>query len=138
MENASKALLMAAGVLLGIILISFAVYTFRSVASLSEEYDENQERTQIASYNNKFEKYNRDDLTVHDIISVLNLAMEGEEEYGIVPVFIGTTNLVELFEKEHLDQSTYIIINREKTYKCTNIEYKDGKVNYIKFIENTT
>ena len=60
MENASKALLMAAGVLLGILLLSVMIYVFRQGARVQQTYDQKQITNQLELYNSKFEKYDRD------------------------------------------------------------------------------
>lgn len=40
MENASKALLMAGGLLISILLVSFMVFVLRKAGSMSAEYDQ--------------------------------------------------------------------------------------------------
>lgn len=77
MENASKALIMAAEILFGIILISVAVLGYSSWRGFSENIHTNIENRNIQQFNNKFLQYNgRTDLTAHDIISVIKLADE--------------------------------------------------------------
>ncbi len=57
MENASKALIMAGGVLLGVLLISLAVYLFSSYAEYSSNAYERMEAAQIEQFNAQFLKY---------------------------------------------------------------------------------
>ena len=47
MDNASKALIMAASILLGVMLFSVFVYVFRAGASLDETYDAAQNIRQL-------------------------------------------------------------------------------------------
>lgn len=144
MENASKALLMAAGVLLGIIIISFTIYVFRSVADFSNEYEESQEKTRTASYNNKFEKYDREDLTIHDIISAANLSKQIKENDQSVDIKV-MLNGTNISKKNEDDMNEFIKSDKEyelnnngkiKKYRCLNILYLDGRVSEIRFINN--
>ena len=57
MENASKALIMAAEILLGVMIVSVAVYFFRNTASFSESNYKKIDDAQIAQFNEQFLKY---------------------------------------------------------------------------------
>ncbi len=76
MSNAVKALLIAATVFLGILLLSALVYMFRAGASVNQQYDEGLSNNQLVLYNSKFELYNKEDNTILDLISVINLAYD--------------------------------------------------------------
>ena len=134
MENATKALLISAGVLLGIIIISLAVYVFANSAAFGESYESSQEEIRIANYNNKFEIYNKEEITIYDIISVLNLSKEYKEKYGdTINVYMGTTLLT-----QSIDINEQIQINKDEIYRCSRITYNDeGKVNSITFVKHT-
>lgn len=74
MENASKALIMAASIILGVLLFSVFVYVFRAGASLDETYDAAQNVRQLNLFNSYFEVYDKDDNTIFDMITVANRA----------------------------------------------------------------
>lgn len=74
MENAPKALIMAATMIIAVMMFAVLVYVFRAGASLDATYDLEQTKDSLNLYNAKFELYNRDDVPVSDIISVSNLA----------------------------------------------------------------
>jgi hypothetical protein len=74
MDNASKALIMAASILLGVMLFSVFVYVFRAGASLDETYDAAQNVRQLNLFNSYFEVYDKDDNTILDMITVANRA----------------------------------------------------------------
>lgn len=57
MENASKALLIAGEVLIGIIVLSIFAYTFQKVYTLVESYQERSEHQKIIEFNTQFTKY---------------------------------------------------------------------------------
>lgn len=79
MENASKALIMAASVLLGLLLITVFVRVFKAGASVNENYDQTQRTAQLKAYNAKFENYNVMDNTIFDLITVANNAYSVNE-----------------------------------------------------------
>lgn len=82
MENASKALLMAAGVLIGLMIISLAVLLFNSFGGTSATIHQNIETQQIEQFNSQFTVYNgKDNVTIYDIISMANLATQNNKQY---------------------------------------------------------
>lgn len=85
MENASKALIMAAEVLIGVMIISIGVYLFNEMGSYSAETADQIEEAQLAQYNNQFLKYygtepdeagNLETIrcSIHDVVGLANLA----------------------------------------------------------------
>ena len=74
MENASKALLMAAGVLIGVLILSLAVYLFANFGTASAEIHKQKDMNEINKFNTQFTSYEGKECTVHDIVSVANLA----------------------------------------------------------------
>lgn len=84
MENATQALLIAAGVLIGIIILSIAVYVFNLYAGHASDIYGQMEATEIAKFNNKFLKYSGlKDLTIQDIITVKNYALESNKKLDV-------------------------------------------------------
>jgi len=95
MENASKALIMAATVLLGVMILTIGVYLFWTYAEYTSDAYAQMEANQIAQFNSQFLKYygsrknektNKVEpilCTVHDIISLANLAKQNNIEKEI-------------------------------------------------------
>lgn len=81
MENASKALLMAAGVLIGILIISLAVYLFVSFGSTSAKIHKQNDEQQIEQFNSQFISYEGKKCTIYDVVTVANLATENNKYY---------------------------------------------------------
>lgn len=137
MENASKALIMAASVLLGLMIMSVGVALFNSFGSFSREITSEIERTQIAEFNNQFLKYygeetifneeaNRYEIqkvkvTAHDIVTLTNLAKKNNIE----------NEVQEQSGKSQNSQYIQISLNR----KLRNMEKLDEKV-LTDFIQN--
>lgn len=76
MENASKALIMAAEILFGIILLTILVVFYQTWGRFSSNINDNLETINIQKFNIKFETYADKDLRAQDIISIVNLVNE--------------------------------------------------------------
>lgn len=74
MENAQKALIIAATILITIMVIGIFVYVFRAGGDFSASFDKKQLSGQLELYNSRFEVYNKPDNTIMDLITVCNLA----------------------------------------------------------------
>lgn len=84
MENASKALLMAGGVLIGILVLTIAVYLFINFGGTSAKVHEQIQQTEISKFNVQFTEYtDREDVTIYDVITVANLAKENNQYYEL-------------------------------------------------------
>lgn len=81
MENASKALEMAAGVLLGVLLFSIVVYFFTSISSWPEQQDDEKSSLQTAQFNLEYEVYDKKGMYGADVISCLTKAENNNEKY---------------------------------------------------------
>lgn len=81
MENASKAMLMAAGVLIGILILSLAVYLFISFGSNSAEIHQQNAQQQMDQFNSQFTSYQGKECTIYDVITIANLATENNKYY---------------------------------------------------------
>ena len=95
MENASKALIIAGEVLIGVIVLSVGVALFTMFQNYSKQTVEQLNESQIAEFNNNFLKYYGvigDDetgkqkpieVTAHDIISLAKFAKENNKKYDL-------------------------------------------------------
>ncbi len=82
MENASKALIMAAGILIGVLILTLAVVLFTNFGATSKGVYTQMEERQLTQYNAQFTVYSgRNDINVYEIISVASLALENNETY---------------------------------------------------------
>lgn len=82
MENASKALLMAAGVLMGLMILSLSIYLFTEFRGITDNFHDNIEQNQINQFNSQFTSYEvKEYITIYDIISMANLATQNNKKY---------------------------------------------------------
>ena len=119
MENASKALLFAAGVLMAIVILSLAVYLYGSFSSATSEVEKQMEEDQISNFNNQFLAYEeKKEITIYDIYTVSNLAEENNKKYDLT---------------KQEDNNYYVSVNlKTKTESINNIE--KNKLDYNGFI----
>lgn len=80
MENASKALIIAGGVLIAILLLTLFTYLFSKMATGTSKIYDMMEQSEIAEFNQKFLNYKgKRDLTVQDVVTIINLAKDGTD-----------------------------------------------------------
>lgn len=76
MENATKALLMAGGILIGIMIATFMVLVLHKGGQMSAEHDSQLSDQTLLDFNSQFEVYNVPDNDFFDVITVVNLAYD--------------------------------------------------------------
>jgi hypothetical protein len=83
MENASNALLIAGGVLIGVLILSLAVYLFADFGSTSADINQRTTEQQLTQFNSKFTVYESSDYkwTIYDIVTVAGYAHENNKYY---------------------------------------------------------
>ena len=83
MENASNAILIAGGVLIGVLILSLAVYLFADFGSTSADINQRTTEQQLAQFNSKFTVYESSDFkwTIYDIVTVAGYAHENNKYY---------------------------------------------------------
>lgn len=114
MENASRALLMAGGILLGVLILTLMVTLFISAREMSSGYDDQKQSEAVQKFNVNFTKYIGRNLTIHDVVTICNFAKENN-------VTVSPNN-------------TFTINNEtlKKTYQLTILDYNpDGYVSKI-------
>lgn len=122
MENASKALVMAGGVLIGVLIMSLAVYLFVDFGSTSAKINAKNAEQQLVEFNSKFTSYEgyRDDdgnwkITIYDIITLAGYAKENNDYYEGVDDEQISINIL----SSHLNVQNSLDLN----YKNLIIEY---------------
>lgn len=147
MENASKALLMAGGVLVAMLIISMAVILFNTYGELGVTYEEKMSEAEIQKLNSNFTKFEgRQDITIQEIVTIVNFAKQYKEQTEIdIKVFIVNdelkdNNIITLIENNSTVEEAGT--KKVKYFECnvsrsTDIGYDSyGKVTSITF-QNT-
>lgn len=86
MENASKALLIAGGVLIAILIVSVLVVTLNIVNSNQKTREKTLATEQLAEFNQKYEAYNKKALRGTDIITLMKMAIENNNKMEVADV----------------------------------------------------
>lgn len=163
MENASKALLMAAGVLIGLLILSLAVYLFATFGASSAEIHKQNEVNQLNQFNTQFTSYEgKEDITIYDIITVANLANDNNYnyelnetyrenknsyyisvkiknsyiEYGFSNIKLGTKYIQKTYDAKIQNDLNRLVEGKLPTYNCTvDISNITGRVYKVTFSE---
>ena len=72
MENASKALIMAASVLIAIIIIGALVLMYNQISNYSSGDVQNTREQQVIAFNNEYEKFNSNNVNGTDMLTLMN------------------------------------------------------------------
>ena len=77
MENASKALLMAGGILIALLVISALILMFNQIGDYGKSQEEMKRNSQLVEFNKDFERYLDDKgITGADVISLINKVVD--------------------------------------------------------------
>lgn len=127
MENASKALLIAGGILIALVLIVLFINMYGRISNIRNEQEKQQEAEQLAAFNAGFEAYNKRVMYGADVITLINKAKESKQ-YTITVNAPAEFNKLSSLTDEQKKELTTIL------YKCTEMKYdsKTGRINYIK------
>lgn len=79
MENATKALVMAGGVLISIIIISMLLLVANSLTNYQELSTQQEETNALAAFNNQYMPYNRDDVRGNELLTLANKVIDYNE-----------------------------------------------------------
>ena len=137
MENASKALLMAGGILIALMIIGALVLLGNSIFEYQNNQKISERQSQIAEFNNQFEPYNENNLTLMDLKSIYNKIKDNNAknpEYEIV------TNIESIYPditKDFTDIEEEEKINR--LFSCVELKKEgiDGRISLMWFEDVT-
>lgn len=118
MENASKALLMAAGVLIGVLILTTMIVLFTTFGDLGREYNARKASQEIQKFNSQFTKYENVKLKAQDLQTIKNLVDEWNKT--------GTNEKIEISGINDINTNFLSEKNNE-------IQYTNGAIKYITF-----
>ncbi len=81
MENASKALLIAGGILIALLIIGLLVYSFGSMSGYFASEEAKEEAEQLEAFNKQYEAYHKKLLRGTEVISVVNKVLDNNKKY---------------------------------------------------------
>lgn len=150
MENATKAMFIAAGVLIGVMILSLGAALFTSLNSYVKSSHEEIKFNELNNFNTQFTKYvnyaNGDkqfDILIQDVITAANIAFQNNMSYNLtstergnasntyVAVYLDNKPIEDIINDksaELLQENISNGISSVKKYKCTS---KDIKISEI-------
>lgn len=126
MENAVKALLIAAGVLIGVMVLSLGVTLFSSLSEFAINTQEQIDENAVQKFNEQFTRYIDTNLTIQDVVTAANTAYESNTKYGltgpsdnnyyVIVNMPGNNNL-----QQNIDEKMSQLLKdcSEEKYQCT-------------------
>ena len=135
MENATNALMIAGGIVIGVIVLSLFVFLSSTMAEQAKNFEENIYETDVAKFNNVFQKYIDDEkITSHELLSLHNTIVNINKNAGFEVVkAIGMPEQKMKNESEFLSNTmTYKIPYESITYsqntsKIMSFEIKENR-----------
>lgn len=122
MENASKALIIAGEVLIGVLVLSLAAYIVTQFGLFSRNLNDQISETEISSFNVNFTNFSeRTNISMQDIATIINYAKKNNANYEaergddyFVDVTLDGTSMLDENINELLDE------NKNNTYYSCN------------------
>lgn len=115
MENASKALIMAGGILIALLVISLLVYFYSDIKDLMGIYNKIDISKEVEEFNKQYDAYFRNNLYGSDILSLINKAYD----YNIREAKNEGYQKLEMqvtFNKNYIDYEGTVVISKKTVY----------------------
>lgn len=161
MENAIKALTMAASVLISLVIIGAVLLVFNNLRDYQNVNDQLTRDAHVIEFNNRFETYNRTDVRGSDIVSLMNRVLDYNEresssgvegsDKGHDPILLTINLSTNDLKSLRITDTAYLIKNTQYTVKdkistfdnevltvVNNIEAEYGQANLTRMINNIT
>ena len=158
MENGAKALLIAGGMLIALLVIGLLVFMSMELTQYFETKAVEKQTSQVAEFNNQYMPYEDKDITIMELKSLYNKIMSNNEKFPHQEITITVPMKDNLCERAIYDSC--LGVDEDKTtvttllaksfsdiseeikmgavFKCTGIGYDDeGRVNKIIFEDIT-
>lgn len=147
MENASKALIIAGGILIGILILSVGVYIVQTAGRLSESYDEKLMQDEINAFNDKFLRYAKE-IRGQELYSLINLVKETNNKYidnqdRRIYIFVNGVDYSNFSDENAMiqmlknsatvDSGSGSVVYRTYNFKSTDF-YDNGYIKEIRFM----
>jgi len=107
MENASKALLIVASVLLGLVILSSLMMLYNQVSTYYQQKNENAELEQMVEFNKKFENYSGKEVRGNDMLSIINMIEDYNTTYTEEEGYKKISLDVDLKDSDYIEQFHY-------------------------------
>lgn len=149
MENASRALIIAGGMLIAMLIVGLLVFGYTQIRTAQQSQEDAEEVEQLADFNERFEAYNRTTVRGYQIISLGNLVYDTNVRYadyqgyeevvveitGLTNDYPNATDLVwfvqNVYDTMNSDQKNAL---KQSYFQCDGVEYgSTGRVTHMSF-----
>ena len=129
MENSAKAILIAGGMLIALLIISMLVVMFGNINNMERARDEKAMAKELQQWNAQWEAYNKTVMYGADVLTVVNKAAQVNHELAEQPLYHVTIKV------EGIDMKTELETNKNSIFKCKKISYnkETGRVDGMTF-----
>lgn len=139
MENATQALLIAAGIFFGILVLSLFVYMFGNASNLQGSMKKNEEMERLAEWNEEWEAYNKRILYGAEVLTVFNKAEQNNIDNGNNPLYVVNVKVIDENGNKVTDIRDYMQSRKTSIFECQEMKRNDetGRIQTIvfKFVE---
>ena len=135
MENASKALIIAAGVLIAILLLSIFTYLMSSMSASSSNIYSTLEESEITEFNQQYFNYEgRTNLVIQDVITIINMAKDSNQrgQFPEVKVYVDSREVT----NEDVNNMLSSQIDKTFTFQSAEINTATRLVYKVNIITN--
>ena len=147
MENATKALIIAGGMLIAMLIVGLLTWGYTQLRSLQQRNVEEEERQQIVDFNERFEAYNKKVVRGYQMISLANLVYDTNTRFAEDDGYENVTIIVNGLSSEDAEEED--LVNYIQTYydsmssneknalkqlyfECTGVEYDNRNSRVVK------
>ena len=138
MENATKALIIAGGMLIAMLITSLLVWGFGQIRSVQQEQADQDVIQEITDFNERFEAYNRTTVRGYQMISLANLVYDtnarytDEDGYNPVTIIVDGLSAEEATDENLVTyiQTYYDVMTSDQknalkqlVFECTGVDY---------------
>lgn len=133
MENATRALTMAGGILIALMILGALMLMFNNLSNYQNANDASAKSSQVAEFNKQFEPYNKDDLTLMELKTAWNKIQSNNKKN---PEYEINTNIDVVYS--NIDNDFKSLPEEDKQnckFQCIDIKYEndEGRISYIEF-----
>lgn len=113
MENATKALEIAGGVLISLLVIGVIVYFYNNLSSLKQTEENSLAEQQATDFNKDYETYNRDDVYGSELLSLANKMHDynykesDNKGYEKIEMSVKFNDKIDIFKTYYGNKATY-------------------------------
>ena len=137
MENASKALLMAGGILIALLVIGALLLMFNQLSEYQKSSSDLVETEQLAKFNEQFTQYERDDLLGTELISLVNKVVDYNKKTGGIGE-ISYSNKITLTIKINQTEFKKMLGTDPQVFNSPSYTINDKTENNYKLLEQIT